>query len=105
MTIHGLDVIRLLLGEEITEVFVQGETFVNKKLKSIPDYDTASIFLKSKSGVLCYIVNSRRHTYGYDQRVEVFCQKGSLFLKNNEKIVLLKFHQKAFLKITILFLL
>jgi myo-inositol 2-dehydrogenase/D-chiro-inositol 1-dehydrogenase len=97
MTIHGLDVIRWILGEEITEVFAQGETFVNKKLKSIPDYDTTSIFLKSKSGVLCHIVNSRRHTCGFDQRVEVFCQKGSLSLKNNEKTSVVEISSKGVL--------
>ena len=84
MTIHGLDVIRWLLGEEIIEVFAQGETLINKNLKLIPDYDTASIFLKSKSGVLCNVMNSRRYSCGFDQRIEVFCEKGSLSLKNNE---------------------
>jgi len=39
--------------------------------------------LKSKSGVLIHINNSRRAVYGYDQRVEVFGSKG-MVISNNQ---------------------
>ena len=39
--------------------------------------------LKSKSGVLIHINNSRRSVYGYDQRVEVFGSKG-MVISNNQ---------------------
>ena len=82
MTIHDLDMVRWLLNDEIIEVFAQGTVKVDKKLKTVPDYDTASIIMKSKNGVLCQVTNSRRLTSGFDQRIEVYCEKGNLNLSN-----------------------
>ena len=82
MTIHDLDVVRWLLNDEIIEVFAQGSIKVDKKLKNVPDYDTASIIMKSKNGVLCQVTNSRRLSTGFDQRIEVYCEKGNLNLAN-----------------------
>ena len=39
--------------------------------------------LKSKSGVLIHINNSRRAVYGYDQRIEAFGSKG-MIISNNQ---------------------
>ena len=75
MSIHSIDVLRWFLEEEIDEVFAEGCVLIDKRIKSIPDYDTMSAILKSKSGILCQIINSRRHTPGFDQRIEIFCEK------------------------------
>ena len=40
------------------------------------------IIMKSESGVLCHINNSRHSSYGYDQRVELFGNKGMLISDN-----------------------
>jgi myo-inositol 2-dehydrogenase/D-chiro-inositol 1-dehydrogenase len=40
--------------------------------------DTAAATLKTASGRLCQISNSRRATYGYDQRIELHGSKGLL---------------------------
>ena len=85
MTIHDLDVIRWLLNDEIIEVFAQGTVRVDKKLNSVPDYDTVSVIMKSKKGILCQLTNSRRLSAGFDQRIEVYCQKGNLNLSNVNK--------------------
>lgn len=82
MSIHDLDIARWLLDDEIVEVYAQGSTLVDNKLKSVPDYDTASIIMKSKKGILCQINNSRRLSAGFDQRIEVYCKKGNLNLSN-----------------------
>ena len=82
MSIHSIDVLRWFLGEEIQEVYAQGTVMVDKKIKNVPDFDTMSSILKSKSGVLCQIINSRRHTPGFDQRIEIFCEKGNIKLDN-----------------------
>ena len=46
------------------------------------DVDTAAVLLKTASGKICQISNSRRATYGYDQRVEVHGSKGMLRAHN-----------------------
>ena len=85
MSIHSIDVLRWFLDEEIEEVFAQGTVCIDKRISSVPDYDTMSSILKSKSGVLCQIINSRRHTPGFDQRIEVFCEKGNIKMDNQNK--------------------
>ena len=85
MSIHSIDVLRWFLEEEIDEVFAEGCVLIDKRIKSIPDYDTMSAILKSKSGILCQIINSRRHAPGFDQRIEIFCEKGNIKLNNENK--------------------
>ena len=85
MSIHSIDVLRWFLEEEIDEVYAEGCVLIDKRIKSIPDYDTMSAILKSKSGILCQIINSRRHAPGFDQRIEIFCEKGNIKLNNENK--------------------
>ena len=42
------------------------------------DVDTAVVTLRTAGGKLCQISNSRRATYGYDQRIEAHGAKGLL---------------------------
>jgi len=78
MTIHDFDMARWLLGEEPVEVYAIGEALVDPKLKALGDIDSAMILLRTKSDKLCHINNSRRASYGYDQRIEVLGAKGML---------------------------
>ena len=78
MTIHDFDMARWMLGEEPTEVYAAGSCLVDQRLREFNDIDTAMITLKTKSGTLCHINNSRRSAYGYDQRIEAFGPKGML---------------------------
>src|SRR6185436_10043833 len=48
----------------------------------IGDTDSAMILLKTASGRLAHINNSRRAAYGYDQRLEVHGSKGRLLAGN-----------------------
>ena len=41
-----------------------------------PDVDTAVVTLRTASGVQAVISNSRRASYGYDQRIEVLGSGG-----------------------------
>lgn len=95
MTIHDLDVVRWLLDDEITEVFAEGAVFINNKIKKVPDYDTASIIMKSRKGVLIQITNSRRLSAGFDQRIEVYCEKGNLNLSNVNKTSVTEVYSKG----------
>lgn len=82
MMIHDFDMARWLLGEEPTEVYATGSCLVDPSIQEFGDLDTAMVILKTKSGALCHINNSRRSVYGYDQRIEVFGEKGMLRAQN-----------------------
>jgi myo-inositol 2-dehydrogenase/D-chiro-inositol 1-dehydrogenase len=76
MMIHDLDLARWLLGTEPVEVVAKASCRVDPKIARLGDIDSAMVILKTRNGALCHINNSRRATYGYDQRVEVLGAKG-----------------------------
>lgn len=82
MTIHDLDMARYLLGEEIECVSAQASVLVDKAIGDAGDYDSASVMLFTASGRHATISNSRRATYGYDQRIEVHGSKGAVAAEN-----------------------
>lgn len=82
MAIHDFDIARWLLGEEVESVFATGSVLVDKEVGNRGDFDTAMIILRTKSGKQAHINNSRRATYGYDQRIEVLGSKGMVRAHN-----------------------
>ena len=78
MMIHDLDMARFLLGEDVVQVFAVGSALVDPAIGAAGDIDTAAVTLTTKSGAICQITNSRRATYGYDQRIEVHGSGGML---------------------------
>jgi myo-inositol 2-dehydrogenase/D-chiro-inositol 1-dehydrogenase len=78
MTIHDFDMARWLLGDEPNEVFAMASCLVDPAIAEVGDVDTAKILLKTASGKICLISNSRRSGYGYDQRIEAFGGLGAL---------------------------
>jgi myo-inositol 2-dehydrogenase/D-chiro-inositol 1-dehydrogenase len=76
MMIHDLDMARWLLGETPVSVYARGSALVDPAIGAAGDVDTAAVLLQTASGRLCQITNSRRCTYGYDQRIEVFGSGG-----------------------------
>jgi myo-inositol 2-dehydrogenase / D-chiro-inositol 1-dehydrogenase len=78
MMIHDLDMARFLLGEEPVEVSAAASCLVDPAIGAAGDVDTAVVTLRTASGRLCQISNSRRASYGYDQRIEVHGAKGLL---------------------------
>ncbi len=83
MTIHDFDLARFMLGEEPVEVFAQASALVNPAVcADVGDVDSAMILMKTASGKLCHINNSRQAVYGYDQRVELFGSSGMLISDN-----------------------
>ena len=86
MTIHDFDLVRFYLGKDkIKEVFASASNFVNKKLKKIKEYEISTCVLKSNSGVIAVINNSRHCSFGMDQRVEIFGTKG-MMISGNKRI-------------------
>lgn len=81
-TIHDLDLARWLLDEEPSEVFAMASCLVDPEIARLGDVDTARTVLKTKSGRMCVISNTRRSGYGYDQRIEAFGSKGMVAAGN-----------------------
>lgn len=78
MMIHDFDMARFLLGEEPVEVYAVGSSLVDPAIGRAGDVDTAAVLMKTRSGRIAQISNSRRATYGYDQRIEVHGSGGML---------------------------
>ena len=85
MMIHDFDLCRLYLGkDEISEIHAFTSSFV-PFYKRIKDHELAVVTMKSKRGVICVITNSRHCSFGYDQRVELFGNKGMLISGNKKE--------------------
>ncbi|MEQ9021633.1 MAG: inositol 2-dehydrogenase [Pseudomonadales bacterium] len=82
MMIHDFDMARWLMGEEPNLIYAEASCHVDPEIARLGDVDTAVVTLKTPSGVLCQIGNSRRAVYGYDQRIEVFGSGGMMKADN-----------------------
>ncbi|MEN9409649.1 MAG: hypothetical protein RL216_1623 [Pseudomonadota bacterium] len=86
MTIHDFDMARFLLGEEISEVVATAAVLVDPAIGAAGDFDSVQVLLKTASGRQAMISNSRRATYGYDQRIEVHGSKGAVSAENQRPV-------------------
>ena len=82
MTVHDFDLARFMLGEEPITVNATAAALVDPMIKNEGDIDTAIVTLQCASGKMAVVTNSRRATYGYDQRIEVHGSLGSLRTNN-----------------------
>ena len=82
MTIHDFDIARWLLGEEVETVMAQASVLTDKTIAEAGDFDSVNVILSTASGKQAIITNSRRATYGYDQRIEVLGSEGMVSAKN-----------------------
>jgi myo-inositol 2-dehydrogenase / D-chiro-inositol 1-dehydrogenase len=86
MTIHDFDMARFLLGEEPVAVTAHAAVLVDPAIGEAGDFDSASIILETASGKQAMISNSRRATYGYDQRIEIHGSKGMIAAENQRAV-------------------
>jgi myo-inositol 2-dehydrogenase/D-chiro-inositol 1-dehydrogenase len=82
MTIHDFDMARWLLGAEPETVLASASVLVDERIGAAGDFDSVNVILKTGSGRQAVITNTRRATYGYDQRIEVLGAKGSVAAEN-----------------------
>ena len=82
MTIHDFDVARWLLGEEVETVQAAASVLVDPEIGQAGDFDSVNVILTTASGKQATITNSRRASYGYDQRLEVHGSLGSVAAEN-----------------------
>jgi myo-inositol 2-dehydrogenase/D-chiro-inositol 1-dehydrogenase len=86
MTIHDFDMARFLLGEEPITVSATAAVLVDKAIGAAGDYDSVSVLLQTASGKQAMISNSRRATYGYDQRIEIHGSTGMVAAENQRPV-------------------
>ncbi|MGV8949747.1 MAG: inositol 2-dehydrogenase [Cypionkella sp.] len=86
MTIHDFDMARFLLAEEISEVVATAAALVDPAIGVAGDFDSVQVLLKTASGRQAVISNSRRATYGYDQRIEVHGSLGAVSAENQRPV-------------------
>ncbi len=92
MTIHDFDLSRFMLGEEPVEVFAVAGALGDPDLGAeLNEVDSAMIVMRTASGRMCHINNSRSAVYGYDQRVELLGSKGMLLSDNRRAHELRRF--------------
>ena len=82
MTIHDFDMARHLLGEEVATVYATASALADPAVRDLNDFDTATVVLTTASGKQATIHNSRRASYGYDQRIEVHGSLGMVQAEN-----------------------
>lgn len=82
MTIHDFDMARHLLGEDVVSVYATAAALADPSVRDLGDYDTATVVLTTASGRQATIINSRRASYGYDQRIEVHGSRGMVSAEN-----------------------
>lgn len=85
MMIHDFDMVRYLSKQEAVEVNAIGSVLIDPEIGKAGDVDTAIVTLKMSDGALAVIDNSRQAVYGYDQRTEVFGEKGCANVENDTK--------------------
>jgi myo-inositol 2-dehydrogenase/D-chiro-inositol 1-dehydrogenase len=96
MMIHDLDMARHLLGEEPVAVHALGSALVDPAIGAAGDVDTAAVLLKTASGRIASITNSRRAAYGYDQRIEVHGETGMLMAGNRQATTVIEANAAGF---------
>lgn len=86
MTIHDFDIARWLLGEEPVVVAAFGSVLTDSAIGTAGDFDSVNVLLETASGRQAVITNSRRATYGYDQRIEVLGAGGMVSAENQREV-------------------
>jgi myo-inositol 2-dehydrogenase/D-chiro-inositol 1-dehydrogenase len=70
-SIHDLDAVRWVTGQEVTEVYATGTAAGDEVFAEIGDVDTAAIVLTLAGGTLAVISNTRYNGRGHDVRLEL----------------------------------
>nr|CAH7743398.1 unnamed protein product [Callosobruchus chinensis] len=79
--VHDIDQIISVLGEYPIKVCALATSNI-PEIANINDVDTVAISMQFKSGAVAAIDLSRQCNYGYDQRLEVFGEKGMIKAEN-----------------------
>lgn len=75
LSAHDVDYIRWVLDDEVVSVYATG-TSSSKVLEDAGVHDNATMVMKFQKGAVVTLTMSRSACYGYDQRCEIFGEKG-----------------------------
>ena len=81
LCVHDVDFIRWALNEEIESVYARG-TSSRKELEDADIQDSATMMMTTDKGSIITLSMSRKASYGYDQRCEIFAEKGKILIGN-----------------------
>jgi myo-inositol 2-dehydrogenase/D-chiro-inositol 1-dehydrogenase len=74
--VHFFDLLRFITGDEPVEIVAMGGVLSDPYIGELGDFDTFVATLRMRSGAFCQIDNTRRASYGYDERIEAFGTSG-----------------------------
>lgn len=94
-TIHDIDLLCWIAGERPVEVFAAGSCKFDPAIGAEGDFDLTMTTLKMPSGALVHINNSRACSYGFDQRLEAFGEKGMIQTRNHREDPLVRWDGTA----------
>jgi len=80
--VHDFDLIRWLLEDEPTEIFVMADALINPAYLTVGQIDTTTTAMRMAKGTHVTVLNSLRAAYGYDQRIEVLGTLGQAAVGN-----------------------
>lgn len=70
-SVHDFDIVRWIVGHEVTEVYAAGSNQGDPKFTEYGDVDTATTTLAFENGTIGVVSNTRYNARGYDCRLEV----------------------------------
>ncbi len=76
--VHDFDILRWLLGTEVTEVYADGGVRGFPVFAKYGDVDTAVATLRMEDGALAVLTGARHDPLGYDIRAELFGSRDSI---------------------------
>mgnify|MGYP002558716416 CR=1 FL=1 len=84
MGIHDLDIVRWLMGSEITEIYSRGEVLKYDFLKDMEDVDHGQMLLRFANGAIGMIEVSRNGNNVYECRTEVVGKEKTILIGQDE---------------------
>ena len=81
LSVHDVDFIRWALDDEIESVYARG-TSSRKELAECDIQDSATMMMTTNKGSIITLSMNRKAAYGYDQRCEIFGDKGKIHIGN-----------------------
>jgi myo-inositol 2-dehydrogenase/D-chiro-inositol 1-dehydrogenase len=88
MLIHDFDIVRFVLGREVTRVYATGANKGEPFFAAAGDVDTAAVILTFDDGTLAIVAGGRYNGRGYDVRLEVHGSRETIVVGLDERVPL-----------------
>jgi myo-inositol 2-dehydrogenase/D-chiro-inositol 1-dehydrogenase len=88
MLIHDFDIVRFVLGREVTRVYATGANKSEPFFAAAGDVDTAAVVLTFDDGTLGHVAGSRYNGRGYDVRLELHGSRETIAVGLDDRLPL-----------------